>query len=160
MWVSQVQVIITFDCKLCAIRSVSSARRACMATVGSVSAARPLCRQCRRAGRHALRVAASATQAPPAVFSVPGMPRIDLRELTTEAGSAEVMTGFRDVKVFTWSVFIAAPCSLLLASLLRAVRAVGRALRAPTDRPSPTSLGGAWTRQTSTWTPRTRRACR
>lgn len=84
-----------------------------MATAGSVSAARPLCRQCRRAGRHALRVAASATQAPPAVFSVPGMPRIDLRELTAEAGSAEVLTGLRDVKVLLKAVSSQRPALLL-----------------------------------------------
>ncbi len=62
------------------------------------------CRHCRaqRSGRQALLVAAAATRAPPAAFSIPGLPmRIDLRELTAEAGSAEVLTDLRDVKVRT-----------------------------------------------------------
>lgn len=96
-----------------------------MSAAGSVSAARPLCRQCRRAGRNALRVAAYATQAPPAVFSVPGMPRIDLRELTAEAGSAEVLTGLRDVKVLLEALSLQRTCLLLSASLASAGRAVG-----------------------------------
>lgn len=57
------------------------------------------CVQGRRAGRQALLVTAAATRAPPPTFSVPGLPRIDLRELTSEAGSVEVLTDLRDVKV-------------------------------------------------------------
>ena len=88
-----------------------------MSAASSVSAARPLCRQCRRAWRNALRVAASATQAPPPVFSVPGMPRIDLRELTAEAGSADVLTGLRDVKVLLEAFRCREPASLLATNL-------------------------------------------